>query len=63
MIQADIFGVSIAGVLRTHYSRWLLFPAVAALCAANTINVGADVGAIAAAINLLVPAVPPSWRH
>jgi hypothetical protein len=32
-----------------------LYPAVLALVVANTLNAGADIGAIAAAINLLVP--------
>jgi NRAMP (natural resistance-associated macrophage protein)-like metal ion transporter len=46
-------GMGLAGVLRQHYSRWMLYPAVLALLVANTINAGADIGAIAAAINLL----------
>jgi Mn2+/Fe2+ NRAMP family transporter len=45
-------GMGLAGVLRQHYSRWMLYPAVLALLVANTINAGADIGAIAAAINL-----------
>jgi Mn2+/Fe2+ NRAMP family transporter len=47
----------IAGVLRTHYSRQVLFGAVALLFIANTINVGADLGAMAAATRELVPGV------
>jgi NRAMP (natural resistance-associated macrophage protein)-like metal ion transporter len=53
-----VTGKGLAGVLRQHYPRWLLYSAVIALFVANTINVGADLGAIAAAINLLVPALP-----
>jgi NRAMP (natural resistance-associated macrophage protein)-like metal ion transporter len=53
-----VTGRGLAGVLRKHYPRWLLYAAVFPLFAANTINVGADLGAIAAAINLLVPALP-----
>ena len=49
-----VTGHGLAGVLRQHYSR-ALFPAVIALVIANTLNAGADIGAIAAAINLLVP--------
>jgi NRAMP (natural resistance-associated macrophage protein)-like metal ion transporter len=48
-------GRGLAGVLRDHYPRWVLLPAVLALLVANTINAGADIGAVAAAINLLVP--------
>jgi NRAMP (natural resistance-associated macrophage protein)-like metal ion transporter len=55
-----VCGEGLAGVLRAHYPRWMLYPAVAALVVANTINVGADIGAIAAAVNLLVP-IPAVW--
>jgi len=50
-----VSGRGLAGVLKQHYSPWVLYPAVIALLLANTINAGADIGAIAAAINLLVP--------
>ncbi len=53
-----VSGRGLAGVLRRYYSRGLLYPAVAGLIIANTINAGADIGAIAAAVNLLLPAVP-----
>jgi NRAMP (natural resistance-associated macrophage protein)-like metal ion transporter len=49
-----VTGKGLAGVLREHYPR-ALYPAVIALVIANTLNAGADLGAIAAAINLLVP--------
>lgn len=50
-----VSGRGLAGVLREQYPRWVLYPAVLALVAANTINAGVDIGAIAAAINLLLP--------
>src|SRR5919197_2297768 len=50
-----ITGSGVARVLRVHYPRWLLYPVVGALVVANTINAGVDIGAIAAAINLLLP--------
>jgi NRAMP (natural resistance-associated macrophage protein)-like metal ion transporter len=50
-----VSGRGLAGVLRQHYPRWVLYPALAALVVANTLNAGADIGAIAAALNLLVP--------
>jgi NRAMP (natural resistance-associated macrophage protein)-like metal ion transporter len=53
-----VTGKGLAGVLRQHYPRRLLYTAVVALFVANTINVGADLAAIAAAINLLIPALP-----
>jgi NRAMP (natural resistance-associated macrophage protein)-like metal ion transporter len=49
-----VTGHGLAGVLREHYPR-ALYPAVIALVLANTLNAGADIGAIAAAINLIVP--------
>jgi NRAMP (natural resistance-associated macrophage protein)-like metal ion transporter len=49
-----VTGRGLAGVLRERHPR-ALYPAVMALVVANTLNAGADIGAIAAAINLLVP--------
>src|SRR6267378_2316470 len=50
-----VTGMGLAAVLRRHYSKSLLYVAVFALVLANTINAGADIGAVAAAINLLIP--------
>lgn len=50
-------GRGLAGVLRKYYPRWLLYPTVLGLVIANTINAGADIAAIAAAVNMFV-AVP-----
>jgi len=50
-----VTGRGLAGVLLHHYSRKLLYSAVLCLFIANTINAGTDIGAIAAAINLIVP--------
>lgn len=55
-----VSGHGLAGVLRRHYPRALLYPAVLGLLIANTINAGADIGAIAAGVNLLVP-IPIPW--
>jgi NRAMP (natural resistance-associated macrophage protein)-like metal ion transporter len=54
-----VTGQGLAGVLKKHYPRWILIPAVIALLIANTFNAGADIGAIAAAINLIAP-IPPT---
>jgi NRAMP (natural resistance-associated macrophage protein)-like metal ion transporter len=48
-------GRGLAGVLRRYYSKKLLYPVVIGLVVANTINAGADISAIAAAINMFVP--------
>src|SRR5262247_3205404 len=50
-----VSGMGLAAVLRRHYSKNLLYLSVLGLLVANTINAGADIGAIAAAINLLIP--------
>jgi NRAMP (natural resistance-associated macrophage protein)-like metal ion transporter len=50
-----VSGRGLAGVLRENYSRRVLYPAVLAIVVANTINAGADLGAIAEALHLLVP--------
>lgn len=50
-----VSGRGLAGVLREHYPRWVLYPTLFALVVANTLNAGADIGAIAAALNLLLP--------
>lgn len=47
-------GIGIAGNLRKHYPNWLLLPVVGALFLANTINIGADLGAMADVLMLLV---------
>lgn len=48
-------GNGLAGVIRQHYSRTLLWGAVTILLVANTVNIGANLGAMAASIELLVP--------
>jgi NRAMP (natural resistance-associated macrophage protein)-like metal ion transporter len=50
-----VTGCGLAGVMRRYYPRAVLYPVVFALLVANTINAGADIGAIAAAVNLILP--------
>ena len=54
-------GHGIAGVLRMHYPNWLLQLVVLLLLTANTINLGADLGAMADAVTLLAPG--PRWPY
>jgi NRAMP (natural resistance-associated macrophage protein)-like metal ion transporter len=49
-----ITGKGIAGNLRQHYPNWLLQGIVALLFIANIINIGADLGAMADALGLLI---------
>jgi NRAMP (natural resistance-associated macrophage protein)-like metal ion transporter len=49
-----VAGRGLAAVLREHYSRPVLHVAVSLLLIANTVNIGADLGAMAATGQLLV---------
>jgi Mn2+/Fe2+ NRAMP family transporter len=51
-------GKGLAAVVRTQYSRWVLFIAVGLVFVANTLSIGADLGAMAATAQLLVPGAP-----
>src|SRR5581483_2674114 len=57
----QVTGRGLTAVLGKHFSRWLLYPVVVALVLANVVNAGADLGAIAAAINMLVPVIPAGY--
>jgi NRAMP (natural resistance-associated macrophage protein)-like metal ion transporter len=48
-----VTGQGIAGNIRAHYPRWLLYGIVGLLLVANIINLGADLGAMAAALKLM----------
>ena len=49
-----VTGRGIAGNIRAYYSPWLLYAIVGLLLIANIINLGADLGAMAAALKLLI---------
>jgi NRAMP (natural resistance-associated macrophage protein)-like metal ion transporter len=48
-------GKGLAALIRSHYSRPVLYIAVILLLLANTINIGADLGAMAAVSGLVFP--------
>lgn len=50
-----VTGKGIAAVVKEHYSKPVLYFVVGLVVVANTINIGADIGAMAAAAQLLVP--------
>lgn len=50
-----VTGKGIAAVVREHFSKPILYVMVLLVLLANTINIGADLGAMAAAANLLLP--------
>jgi len=50
-----VTGTGIASVVNTHYSKKVLYAVVLLVLVANTINIGADIGAMASAAHLIVP--------
>jgi NRAMP (natural resistance-associated macrophage protein)-like metal ion transporter len=50
-----VTGRGLAGNLKRYYPRWILYVLVSLLVVANVINLGADLGAMGAALKLLVP--------
>ena len=49
-----VTGHGIAGNIRRHYPKWLLYPLVGLVLSANVINLGADLGAMGAGVELLL---------
>jgi len=50
-----VTGKGIAAVVKEHYSKTVLYSVVILVVVANTINIGADIGAMASAAELLIP--------
>lgn len=48
-------GKGLAALIKAHFRRGVLFFALALVVGANTFNIGADLGSMAAATNLVVP--------
>ena len=53
-----VTGGGLAAVIRKKYSGKIVLPIVSVLLFANTINIGADIGAMAASIRLIFPGFP-----
>jgi NRAMP (natural resistance-associated macrophage protein)-like metal ion transporter len=53
-----VTGKGLAAVVRERYPKWVLYPIVLLVVAANTFNIGSDIGAMAASTHLLAPAIP-----
>jgi NRAMP (natural resistance-associated macrophage protein)-like metal ion transporter len=51
-----VTGLGLAGVIRRHYPRWVLWSACALLVIANVINITADLGGMAAATRMVTGA-------
>lgn len=50
-----VTGRGLAGTIRKYYPRWVLYTTTVLLFVANTLNIGADLGAMAKATQLLWP--------
>lgn len=50
-----VTGKGLAAVIAEHYPKKILYPVVALVVLANTLNIGSDIGAMAASMQLLVP--------
>lgn len=53
-----VTGHGLAANIRKHYPSWLLRSIISLLLVANTINIAADIGAMAAALKLLIGGSP-----
>lgn len=53
-----VTGKGLAAVIRDHYSRIILYPVVLLVVIANTLNIGADIGAMATSTELIFPNLP-----
>jgi NRAMP (natural resistance-associated macrophage protein)-like metal ion transporter len=53
-----VTGKGLAAIVRENYSKKLLYGMVGLVVVANTFNIGADIGAMAASTQLLLPHVP-----
>lgn len=51
----QVSGKGLFHVIKDHYSRWILYPALIGVLIGNTIEAGADIGGMSAAIGVLVP--------
>lgn len=57
----SVTGKGLAGVIKDHYARPVLIAVVLLVVVANTINIGADIGGVAAAAQLVVDL--PFWLY
>ncbi len=56
----QVSGKGLFAVIRDHYPRWLLYLTLVGVFIGNTFEEAADIGAMAAALNLFIP-VPIHW--
>ncbi len=56
-----VTGLGLSAVIRKRYSRWILWPACALLLIANTFNIGADLGGMADAMQMVTGVQAYVW--
>lgn len=56
-----VTGRGLAGNIRRHFSKKVLYTSTILLFSANTLNIGANIGAMAAATKLVLPDVGFAW--
>ena len=56
-----VTGRGLAANIRMHFPRWVLYTVTILLFIANTLNIGADLGAMAKATQLLIPSLRFSY--
>jgi NRAMP (natural resistance-associated macrophage protein)-like metal ion transporter len=56
----QVSGRGLFQAIRDYYPRWVLYPTLAGVLIGNTIEAGADLGGMAAALNLFIP-LPVPW--
>ena len=57
-----VTGGGLGGAIRRRYSRWVLWPACALLIFANVFNVGADLGGMAASMQMVTGISAYLWN-
>jgi NRAMP (natural resistance-associated macrophage protein)-like metal ion transporter len=57
-----VTGQGLAAVIRGRYSRWILWPSCALLLIANTFNIGADLGGMADAMQVVTGVRAYFWN-
>src|SRR6185369_2025400 len=55
----QVAGKGLFHVIKDHYSRWIIYPALIGVLIGNTIEAGADIGGMSAAIAVLLPVPLP----
>ncbi|MDE1843197.1 MAG: divalent metal cation transporter, partial [Thaumarchaeota archaeon] len=53
-----VTGSGLTNIMKHRYSKNTVYPIIGLLLIANTINIGADIGAMSASIKLVLPQIP-----